>query len=110
MPCCVPFRVLPDRFSSCRAPLVEHIREVAAALDLPLNLEGNPCNRFHSVRRVRARCVAQARALPVLANPGVGGDAGPGHRRGDSNRDSNATAHRATGTHGHTRDCEALTH
>src|SRR5215467_2701817 len=47
--------------------------ELIAALDLPLNLQGNPRNRFHSVRRVRARCVAQARALPALPNPGVGG-------------------------------------
>jgi len=46
--------------------------DLIAALDLPLNLQGNPRNRFHSVRRVRARCVAQARALPVLPNPGIG--------------------------------------
>ena len=45
-------------------------------LDLPLNLQGNPHNRFHSARRVRARCVAQARTLPVLPDPGIGG----GHR------------------------------
>jgi hypothetical protein len=47
--------------------------ELIAALDLPLNLQGNPRKRFHLVRRARARCVAQARALPVLPNPGVGG-------------------------------------
>jgi len=47
--------------------------ELIAALDLPLNLQGNPHHRFHSVRRVRARCVAQARALPVLPNLGIGG-------------------------------------
>jgi hypothetical protein len=47
--------------------------ELIAALDLPLNLQGNPHNRFHSVRRVRARCVAQARTLPVLPNPGIRG-------------------------------------
>jgi hypothetical protein len=47
--------------------------ELIAALDLPLNLQGNPHNRFHSVRRVRARCVAQARVLPVVPNPGIGG-------------------------------------
>jgi hypothetical protein len=47
--------------------------ELIAALGLPLNLQGNPHNRVHSVRRVRARCVAQARALPVLPNPGIGG-------------------------------------
>lgn len=45
-----------------------------AALDLPLNLVGNSRNRFHSVLTLaRARCVAQANALPVLPNPGVGG-------------------------------------
>jgi GIY-YIG catalytic domain-containing protein len=46
--------------------------ELIAALDLPLNLQGNLHNRFYSVRRARARCVAQARALPV-PNPGIGG-------------------------------------
>src|SRR5262249_17400710 len=58
--------------------------ELIAALDLPLNLQGNPHNRFHSVRRVRASCVAQARALPVLPTPASEADARPGHRRGDS--------------------------
>jgi hypothetical protein len=44
------------------------------ALDLPLNLMGNKHNQFHSVlAQVRARCVARARDLPVLPNPGVGG-------------------------------------
>jgi hypothetical protein len=47
--------------------------ELIAALDLPLNLQGNPRARFNSARRMRARCVAQARALPVLPNPGIGG-------------------------------------
>jgi len=47
-------------------------KELIVALDLPLNMQGNPRNRFHSVRRVRARCVAQARALPVVPNPGSG--------------------------------------
>jgi hypothetical protein len=45
-----------------------------ATLDLPLNLEGNSRNAFHpELTHVRARGVAQANALPVLANPGVGG-------------------------------------
>lgn len=45
-----------------------------AALDLPLNLMGNKHNQFHPVLAdVRARCVAQAKDLPVLLNPGVGG-------------------------------------
>ena len=44
------------------------------ALDLPLNLRGNPHNRFHSVlTAARAGCVAQARALSVVTNPGIGG-------------------------------------
>jgi hypothetical protein len=48
--------------------------ELIAALDLPLNLQGNKSNQFHPVlSRVRARCVAQARHLPVLVNPGIGG-------------------------------------
>jgi hypothetical protein len=48
--------------------------ELIAALDLPLNLQGNPHNRFYSVLTgVRARCVAQAQALPVVPNPGIGG-------------------------------------
>lgn len=45
-----------------------------AALDLPLNLKGNKRNPFHPVlTEVRARCVTQARELPVLLNPGIGG-------------------------------------
>lgn len=48
--------------------------DLIAALDLPLNLKGNQVNAFHPVlSQVRARCVAQARALPVLGNPGIGG-------------------------------------
>jgi hypothetical protein len=36
-------------------------------LDLPLNLKGNSRNPFHPVlTQARARCLAQARALPVL--------------------------------------------
>jgi len=48
--------------------------ELITTLDLPLNLQGNPHNQFHSVLTgVRARCVAQAKALPVVPNPGIGG-------------------------------------
>ena len=48
--------------------------DLIAALDLPLNLKGNQGNSFHPVlSEVRARCVAQARSLPVLANSGIGG-------------------------------------
>jgi hypothetical protein len=48
--------------------------ELIVALDLPLNLQGNSHNRFHSVlTAARARCVRQARALPVVPNPGIGG-------------------------------------
>src|SRR5262249_41574394 len=44
----------------------EHI----VALDLPLNRHGNKRNQRHAmVSEVRARCVAQARALPVMINP-----------------------------------------
>jgi hypothetical protein len=44
------------------------------ALDVPLNLMGNEHNQFHpALADVRARCVAQAKELPVLLNPGVGG-------------------------------------
>jgi hypothetical protein len=38
-------------------------------LDLPLNLMGNSCNRFHrTLTQARARWLEQARALPVLPN------------------------------------------
>jgi hypothetical protein len=48
--------------------------ELIAALDLPLNLQGNSHNRFHSVlTAARARCVRQARALLVVPNPSIGG-------------------------------------
>ena len=44
------------------------------ALDLPLNLMGNEHNQFHSVlTEARAKCVARARDLPELPNPGIGG-------------------------------------
>jgi hypothetical protein len=48
--------------------------ELIATLDLPLNLQGNPLNLFHPVLAgVRAECAAQAKALPVVPNPGTGG-------------------------------------
>ena len=48
--------------------------DLIATLDLPLNLKGNRRNPFHPVlTEVRAKCTAQARALPVLLNPGIGG-------------------------------------
>jgi hypothetical protein len=48
--------------------------ELIATLDLPLNLQGNPSNPFHSVlTEVRKRCIARAKALPVVSNPGIGG-------------------------------------
>jgi hypothetical protein len=51
---------------------LEH--QLIAALDLPLNLQGNRHNRFHSeLTAARARCVARAKAMPVVANPGIGG-------------------------------------
>jgi hypothetical protein len=60
--------------------------ELIGALDLPLNLQGNRYNRFHSVlTELRARCVAQAKTLPVVPNPRTGAGAGSGHRCVDSN-------------------------
>lgn len=57
--------------------------ELIAALDLPLNLRGNLHNRFHSVlTAARARCIAEAKAMPVVPNPGIGG----GRRAGTSAR------------------------
>jgi hypothetical protein len=48
--------------------------ELIAALDLPLNLKGNSRNQFHSVlTQARASCVARARALPAVPNPGIEG-------------------------------------
>lgn len=48
--------------------------ELITALDLPLNLEGNKHNLFHPVLNgVRSRCIAQARSLPAVPNPGIGG-------------------------------------
>ena len=48
--------------------------ELIAAVDLPLNLEGNSRNPFHPIlTQTRAQCVAQANALAVVPNPGIGG-------------------------------------
>ena len=48
--------------------------DLITALDLPLNLMGIKHNQFHPVlTQVRATCVARARELPVLPNPGTGG-------------------------------------
>ncbi|MCU1591966.1 MAG: hypothetical protein JWP11_3222 [Frankiales bacterium] len=49
-----------------------------ARLDLPLNLEGNARNAFHTeLSGVRARSVSRANALPVVPNPGAGGSMAP---------------------------------
>lgn len=51
---------------------LEH--DLITTVDLPLNLEGNTTHRFHrELTQVRARCDAQANALPVLPNTGRGG-------------------------------------
>lgn len=48
--------------------------ELIASLDLPLNLQGNDRNPFRGeLKRVCKECVARARALAVIPNPGVGG-------------------------------------
>ena len=42
--------------------------ELIRELDLPLNLQGNSRNGFYpALTDARARCLAQARALPVLS-------------------------------------------
>ncbi|NEK57037.1 hypothetical protein GCU56_04015 [Geodermatophilus sabuli] len=49
-------------------------RRLIEELDLPLNLDGNSRNAFHSVlTRIRKEAVATANALPVAPNPGTGG-------------------------------------
>jgi hypothetical protein len=49
-------------------------RDLITTVDLPLNLEGNAAHRFHpELTQVRAQCVAQANALPVVPNSGRGG-------------------------------------
>ena len=51
---------------------LEH--ELITTVDLPLNLDGNVAHRFHpELTQARARCVAQANALPILPNTGRGG-------------------------------------
>jgi hypothetical protein len=47
--------------------------KLISELDLPLNLQGNSHNRFHPVlTEAPARCLAQARALPVMADQANG--------------------------------------
>lgn len=54
------------------APWLQEERLVAA-LDVPLNLDGNVHYVFHPrLRAARAAAAARARALPTLSNPGVG--------------------------------------
>ena len=51
---------------------LEH--DLITTVDLPLNLEGNTGHRFHpELTQARTRCAAQANALPVLPNTGLGG-------------------------------------
>jgi hypothetical protein len=62
---------------ACGSPweLEDHL---IASLDLPLNLQGNGHNPFHPVLTgVRAKCTAEAKALPVLPNPGRAGPKRP---------------------------------
>ena len=48
--------------------------ELIATLDLPLNLRGNSRHLFHrELSQVRSAAIRGAKALPILANPGVGG-------------------------------------
>ena len=48
--------------------------ELIADLDVPLNLDGNRHNAFHpALTAERSNAVARAKALPILANPGLGG-------------------------------------
>jgi hypothetical protein len=45
--------------------------DLITSVDLPLNLEGNLTHRFHrELAEARARCAAQANALPVLPDTG----------------------------------------
>ncbi|MGY2090463.1 GIY-YIG nuclease family protein [Nocardia gipuzkoensis] len=49
-------------------------KELIAHLDLPLNLQGNKGNHFHSeLTTARAAARARAATLTILANPGSGG-------------------------------------
>ena len=52
--------------------------QLIRALDLPLNLGGNSRQQFYPIlSQIRRTCVAQANALPVVPNPGIGGRHGP---------------------------------
>ena len=51
--------------------LEDHLIET---LDLPLNLDKNNTNSFHSrLNEIRSNARLRARSLPILPNPGVGG-------------------------------------
>ncbi len=57
----------------CDAPWEVEARLIAD-LDLPLNLDANAHNPFYKrLKAVRAEAVEQARSLPIMPNPGVGG-------------------------------------
>jgi hypothetical protein len=77
-------RASADRILQTAAAITGHLsvtlysttleEELMAGLDLPLNLQGNSRHSFHPVlTRVWKECADNARALPVLANPGTGG-------------------------------------
>lgn len=52
--------------------------QLIRSLDLPLNLDGNSRHQFHPVlSQIRRTCVAEANALPVVPNPGIGGSHSP---------------------------------
>ena len=52
--------------------------QLIRSLDLPLNLDGNSRHQFHPIlSQIRRTCVAQANALPVVPNPGIGGSHRP---------------------------------
>jgi hypothetical protein len=49
-------------------------QDLLGAVDLPLNLDGNIGHRFRpELTQARARCVAQANALPIVPSTGRGG-------------------------------------
>jgi GIY-YIG catalytic domain len=80
--------------------------KLITTLDLPLNLQGNPHNRFHSVLTgVRERCVVQVKALP-MPNP-ASEAGGSGHRCVDSSRDSNSATYPADAAHDGTQNIGA---
>ena len=79
--------------------------ELIAAVDVPLNLQGNPHNRFHSVlTEVRARCVAQAKTCQWCPVPASRASTASGLRCHDSNRDSNSSSQRQTSAVGGTHE------